>query len=283
METCKDCGVILKKEYKDPGTRDRPMITTAPGQCDHPEGLVSWKGTNGYSWKWTCEGCGMTQTIKKVPGQPRPKPGAPVEEDNFNNDDATGIASTSLLDETLVSSADEWERLSSLLHRMVANHLALHGAVTQGEFLHITNATILCYKTLGATFTNTVAMGSRDNPLLRSPGVTTFADVYETDQGYVQFALDEEAKGAAFCTNMTRFQTYCKNRRDREGAAACFMVVDDGSWAEGDFPSGEGGDDGILMYLDSGRNSTCHGSKWMEKYEKKTGYALTGKAIRRKT
>ena len=73
-----------------------------------------------------------------------------------------------MLDETLVGSAEEWE--SSLLQRMVGNHLALHGAVTHGEFLHITNATILCYKTLGATFTNAVAMEPREKILLRSPG-----------------------------------------------------------------------------------------------------------------
>ena len=30
----------------------------------------------------------------------------------------------------------------------------------------------------------------------------TFADVYEMDAGYVQFALDERAKGSAYCTNM---------------------------------------------------------------------------------
>eukprot|EP00435_Cladocopium_sp_Y103_P032430 s1165_g8.t1 len=306
METCKDCGAILKKVHKDPGTRDRPMANADPINCTHHENLISWKGTNGYSWKWTCEGCGMSRTVKKVPGMPRPKPGIPLEDENINdNNEATEIGLPSMLDETLVSLADEWERLSSLLHRMVANHLALHGTVTHGEFLHITNATILCYKTLGATFTNAVAMGSRETALLRSPGARsqtsvasattmrsesggvsgdnkvtfgrykgyTFADVYETDQGYVQFALDEEAKGAAFCTNMTRFQTYCKNRRDREGSAACFMVVDDGTWADGDFPEGLGEDDGILMYLDSGCNSTCHGAKWMANYERKTGYS----------
>ena len=97
------------------------MATTTPGLCQHPDNFISWRGTNGYAWKWTCEQSGMTQTIKKVPGQPRPTPGQPIEE-NFNNDETAGFNVPSMLDETLVGSAEEWELLSSLLHRMVGNH-----------------------------------------------------------------------------------------------------------------------------------------------------------------
>ena len=31
-------------------------------------------------------------------------------------------------------------------------------------------------------------------------------------------------------------------------------------------------DDDVLMFLDSGCNSTCHGERWMQRYEQKTGY-----------
>ena len=50
-------------------------------------------------------------------------------------------------------------------------------------------------------------------------------------------------------------------------------MVTDKLWDNGDFPEGAGEDDGILMYLDSGCNSTCHGERWMKRYEEKTGYS----------
>ena len=300
MEICLDSGEILKKEHKDRGATGRLVATTAPGLCQHPENYVPWRGTNGYAWKWTCGECGMSQTTKKVAGQPRPIPRNPVD-DNFNNDEVVGLGIPSMLNEIFLPSAEDWDRLSSLLHRMDGSRLALHGTVSHGEFLHVTNATILCYKILGATFTNAVAMEPRENIMLRSPGArsqasvttvrsesggisgdnkvifgrykgNTFEEVYNMGQGYVQFALDEEAKGSAFCTNMTRFQTYCKNQRDREGSAVAYMITEK-LWDGGDFPEGAGADDGSLMYLDSGCNSTCHGERWMKRYEEKTGYS----------
>ena len=118
---------------------------------------------------------------------------------------------------------------------MVNNHITLHGAITQGKFLHVVNATLLCYKTLGSTFTQAMTLMpvAKASPGARSTtsaarstssvgtlrteagGIDgsnmitfgrykgyTFADVYEMDAGYVQFALDERAKGSAYCTNM---------------------------------------------------------------------------------
>ena len=94
----------------------------------------------------------------------------------------------------------------------------------------------------------------------------TFEDVYEMDGSYVQFCLDEKSKGEAYCVKMKRFQDYCEGRRATVTPVA--YMVSDGSVME----EGTDVDDGLLMYLDSGCNSTCHGQKWMERYEKKTGY-----------
>ena len=80
------------------------------------------------------------------------------------------------------------------------------------------------------------------------------------------FVWMKKAKGEAYCANMKRFQDYCAGRRNREGPVA-YMVSDETSMEEGTDE-----DDGLLMYLDSGCNSTCHGQKWMERYERLTGY-----------
>ena len=94
----------------------------------------------------------------------------------------------------------------------------------------------------------------------------TFDDVYEMDESYVQFCLDEKSKGEAYCVNMKRFQDYCEGRRATMTPVA--YMVSDGSVME----EGTDDDDGLLMYLDSGCNSTCPGQKWMERYERQTGY-----------
>jgi hypothetical protein len=53
---------------------------------------------------------------------------------NINNE------AQALMDETLFASSAEWEQFRGLLGRMVNNHIT--------EFLHVVNATLLCYKTL---------------------------------------------------------------------------------------------------------------------------------------
>lgn len=42
--------------------------------------------------------------------------------------------------------------------------------------------------------------------------------------------------------------------------------------AGGDFEAGTWEDEGLTVYLDSGYNTTCHGSKWLKKYTEKSGY-----------
>ena len=290
MVTCKDCGMRLHEERREPDT-DRPMAVFTPMECPHPTDQVSWRGSNGYAWKWTCAACGASDSVKKQPGQPRPVPGqgstsvVVAAEENINNE------AQALMDETLFVSSAEWEQFRGLLGRMVNNHITLHGAITQGEFLHVVNATLLCYKTAmtsmpvakaspGARSTTSAARSTSSVGTLRteSGGIDgsnmitfgrykgyTFADVYEMDPGYVQFALDERAKGSAYCTNMQRFQEYCTRRRESEGIAVAYMVDDE-------FAVSGPEDDDVLMYLDSGCNSTCHGQYWMERFEDATNY-----------
>ena len=74
METCKDCGAVIKKEKKETTARDAPMPNPDPN-CQHLS--VDWKGTNGYSWRWTCKDCGKVESVRKEPGRAKPIPGSP--------------------------------------------------------------------------------------------------------------------------------------------------------------------------------------------------------------
>ena len=71
MVTCKDCGQRLQIERREPDA-DRPMTAFTPMECPHPTDQVSWRGSNGYAWKWSCAACGASDSVKKQPGQPRP-------------------------------------------------------------------------------------------------------------------------------------------------------------------------------------------------------------------
>lgn len=82
----------------------------------------------------------------------------------------------------------------------------------------------------------------------------TFSYIYETDFSYVQFCLDEKSKGGAYCTNMKRFQDYCEMRRQEEEQPVSYMV--DGGATLEETEEGEADEDFMLMYLDSGCNST---------------------------
>ena len=71
MVTCKDCGQRLQIERREPDA-DRPMAVFTPMECPHPTDQVSWRGSNGYAWKWSCAACGASDSVKKQPGQPHP-------------------------------------------------------------------------------------------------------------------------------------------------------------------------------------------------------------------
>lgn len=69
---------------------------------------------------------------------------------------------------------------------------------------------------------------------------------------------------------MKRFQDYCEMRRQEEDQQVAYMV-------SGDAPAEEAAEaedeDFMLMFLDSGCNSTCHGERWMKKYTEGTNYS----------
>ena len=58
---------------------------------------------------------------------------------------------------------------------------------------------------------------------------------------------------------------YCLRRREAENSSVACMVDDE-------FVVSGPDDDDVLMYLDSGCNSTCHGQHWMERFEEVTNY-----------
>lgn len=63
-------------EERDRTPQTGGKTTTIPsGECDHDK--VTWKGSNGYVWTWTCENCGQTDTVTKDSGLAKPVAGKP--------------------------------------------------------------------------------------------------------------------------------------------------------------------------------------------------------------
>ena len=302
METCMDCGVVLKKEKKETTKQDKPMSSSTPSECDHPENMVSWRGTNGYAWKWSCEKCGTTGSHKKIPGQPRPVPGrAPREGADGEDAEYHGGFEPTGVDEMIFATRGRWQQFSNVLNTMVVSHIGIHGGVTHRDFLHIVNASVLCFRTLGgaaeamqppahltaspgarSTTSAATTMRTEEGDISGMNRITfgkykrrTFREVYDEDQDYVQWALDEQVKGQAYCSNMERFQAFCHRERQRaweeedpsvRAPRLGFMAV------TCNFVEGTTEDEGLMMYLDSGCNSTCHGELWMKNFEMMTGY-----------
>ena len=186
MVSCSDCGKVLVKEPKEHTSTDGQMATMSAGECLHPPDAISRRGSNGYVWKWTCNTCGATDTKKKTPDATKPDPyrGPHGDDQGRAPGDATSFTAMvgphlrapipssdgGFLDEELFGSVEEWYQFSQLLHRMVVNHLGLHGTITSGEFHHITSATTLCYKTFGQAFTQTMTSGPQGRQH-QSPGL----------------------------------------------------------------------------------------------------------------
>ena len=302
METCKDCGKVLRKEKKEHTRGDSSMVVPDEN-CQHNE--VTWAGSNGYVWRWTCKSCGKVESVKKTPGTPKPSPGqrpSTVHSTPVGQASSSSVMSTPPVRRTtggdtgnlvIASSEDEWNHLKAMIDRLVQTHLHMYGSINMQEYTHVVNCAALCCHTFGATMAAAAVPaaappGSRSTT--RTSGTVTtqritegledgrrmdfgahkgrsFKEVYDLHPDYVDWALEEQERQEPYCAGMRRFQTYCRVRREQERHA--YMALTDVPQAVED--GDEDADKTDVIYLDSGCNTTCHGELWMKKFLEKTG------------
>ena len=293
METCKDCGKILRKEKKEHTRGDSSMVVPDEN-CQHSE--VTWTGSNGYIWRWTCKRCGKVESVKKTPGTPKPSPGG--RPSTVHSTPAGATSSPSVLStppvrrttgaETgnlvIASSEDEWNHLKTMIDRLVLTHLHMYGSINMQEYTHVVNCAALCCHTFGATVASAAvppgsASTTRTAGTVNTQRITdgledgrrmdfgahrgrSFREVYDLYPDYVDWALEEQERQEPYCAGMRRFQTYCRVMREQERHAYMVVAEDAGN---------EDVDRTDVIYLDSGCNTTCHGELWMKKFQEKTG------------
>ena len=269
------------------------MHVQVPGTCGHHN--VNWKGTNGYQWRWTCEDCGRTESVRKEPGRERPVPGVNDGRVQMASTSASPAASLSRAGgvhdaEVLFGGSEDWYQYQSLLQRMVESHMELHGQMTRGEFMQMVNAVMICFRSFGlrtlqagipplpsrsssqqdalSTTTRSSTGGLHSAGLQRmtfgAHKGRTFTETYEQYPDYVDWTLSEAEHSAGFCACMHKWMTYCHNWREDEIQGTVYMVAEDAGEDETD-------PDDVLLYLDSGCNVTCHGELWERRYVRATG------------
>ena len=284
MITCKLCGKVLHKAPKE--KKDEKMRTQEVSQCQHHD--VTWKGTNAHIWQWNCKDCGRVEKIKKEPGRDRPSPSS----GHMPSTPPRAMASSSMTPpsqpqrspilasgsgETMFHSLEDWMHYRELLERMVNNHMMMNGSMTHQEFMHVINATLLCYRTFSYTtmqeaIPNTTTSRSTRSSVVADDDARIFSfgkhkgqrfdQVYELHPDYVDWTLREMEQSEGYCQGMKRWMKYCRERVNEEIPTTAYMVTDEDGEDE----------EGLYLYLDSGCNHTCHGELWLRKFVDKTGY-----------
>lgn len=111
--------------------------------------------------------------------------------------------------ETMFHTPEDWMHYRDLLERMVNNHMMMNGSMTHQEFMHVVNATLLCYRTFSYTtmqeaIPNTTTSRSTRSSVVVDDDARTFSfgkhkgqrfdQVYELHPDYVD--LDTTRDGA---------------------------------------------------------------------------------------
>ena len=302
MVSCKQCGKILEKKPKV-GAKDQKMRTKTKEDCTHQN--VSWHGTNGHVWMWTCQDCGQMEKIPKSCCKSRPVPGQPRASGEEGSRDAASsnqrIPDTPSRmmqdDREMFVNEEDWVQYQGLLSRMVTSHMAIHGTVTGSEFMHLVQATTLCYQTLAAPAREQVvpqafSRSTATTPLRMTTMTTSgrssaaspeqagdrifsfgkykgrsFRRVFDQDEEYVEWTMREADVSDGWCAGMRHWMEYCRLRlreREEEDVRRAYMALDNVPMDDDE--------EGTFLFLDSGCNQTCHGELWLQRFREITGY-----------
>ena len=101
MKSCKACGKLLLKEKKEKPVfevQSKSKQGNASGGCKHQD--VSWSGTNGHVYMWTCKKCGACERTPRRPGMPRPVPGE---------------APLASINRPMVDTLEQWDKAKEIL------------------------------------------------------------------------------------------------------------------------------------------------------------------------
>eukprot|EP00435_Cladocopium_sp_Y103_P032824 s1828_g8.t1 len=287
---CCDCGVILEKVKLE---QPQKMETEHRGACEHKD--KDFRGTTATTWKWVCKACGHQETGSKKPGQSGRQasssqsvaaglhlPVAPAGGGYASGGPRQAHGGPRQVMELMQLQADlhvevggdQLDRIyqrcrqyvySTATRAVEANPDAQGHPVTapaaassvgtrhsaEGETRHESSSTT-------ATGDDTVMVSGTHQG-------KTFGWIFQHEASYTKMMISKNQSERLRDPHLISYALYAEDRKRRGATSTAFMSQPQEDVEDEDY---------MLAVLDTGCNNTCHGDKWMEKYQQLIGRQL---------
>ena len=274
METCLDCHKVIKKEPKEQPKATSVSTTstrTTPSTCEHHN--VSWQGSNGHQWKNTCKDCGFStsgfyrdgQSGIRRPGaktrSSKPSPGQPSLQPIGNSNKAAQMFHTCMVVASVMGDQEGAAELGpGDLHRIL-------DAVIAGTSLTTTSTKPSPSGAQPRTDPDSLGSHPKDYKVVNFGEYKgrTFAEAYGSP-GYVKWC--EENVCTDSCRGLKELCEYFRQKK-REKTHTTYMAIEDDN-PESSMPEEPDeihSETDLIAILDLGCNKTCHGEKWLRRFQ----------------
>ena len=274
---CRDCGEILQRE---PKVRTEPMKTEIDGEYTHED--KDYRGTTATTWKWKCKRCGHQEKGSKKPaetGQEAARRSSTAPRSSAQNVEAPN--QDVLNAEQVLQLFNNTLQLQKELGVPIGlKELDKIYGKCRSMVQSIAEAPTIAGGTSSTTTLLTAAWKPFDEDEVSlhhqatlKQGVhkgKTFHHLYDKENTYTASMLKKFQNGHLRDPDLILFCRYVAGKRLNEPTS--YMSIQDDVSDENDFE-----DEEVYAIIDTGCNNTCHGSRWMEKYQRlmKTDLDLT--------
>ena len=288
---CKDCGFILEKErIKAP----EKMKTEDVRDCDHAD--KDFRGTTSTTWKWTCKKCGHTEKGTKRPGQTgleassqasfqdvRSGEGeAPCQSDRWcakldpgsgslatgGNDDAMKVAqlmmSTLELQQELGVKVqfEQLDRIYNKCKEFVSRGRSKVPGVSSASSTTKTSKGLPSEADIQEIGNKTFKAGAHKGK--------TYHEVFERESSYSRSMVSKMHSGAVKDQSILEFARYveARNATNMHSYMSILQPIQEE----------EDSSEPIVAVLDTGCNNSCHGDRWMARFQNMVGTEIKTEA-----
>ena len=284
---CKDCGVILEKTARVPTEK---MQTEHRGSCEHKD--KDFSGTTSTTWQWTCRSCGHIEKGSKRPGQTGRQASSAQSAASGLNLQATpsgkvrvdgGPRQVMELMQTVLElqedlqvdiGGDQLDRIYQRCRQFVYSTATRAVEANPGAQGYPVNAPAAAstvgtgHPAEGETRQESPSTAATGDGTLLSSGIhqgKMYAWVYQNETAYTKMLISKNQNDRLRDPHLISYALYAEDRKRRGGTNTAFMSQLLEETEEEDY---------MLAVLDTGCNNTCHGDKWMEKYQRLIGREL---------
>ncbi len=268
---CRDCGEVLQRNKKE---KPEPMKTELVGDCNHDD--KDFRGTTATTWKWRCKRRGHQEKGSKKPAE--------------TGQEAASRASTSTSADARSAhtgnpSVLQAEQVLQLFNNMVQLQKELGMEIGLAALDKIYNKCRSAVEPItsdastgkGTASGKTMASAAWLAPFgpdevdththhvaTLKQGVhkgKSFLSLYQKENTYTLSVMKKFQNGHLKDPDLILYCRYVAGRRSLDSVSYMSLQDEQSEEAEGD-------DEEMYAIIDTGCNNTCHGSRWMEKYQR---------------